>query len=97
MVLLKMKRNGCTNGATLQNVLLFPATAWLVTILFKNPLEFKIHDEVKDTLGNYIILEISIQDYRKKLAAVFGLNEDKLCFFETLQSKIYIFLNSIGM
>ena len=32
-----------------------------------------------------------------KLAAVFGLNEDKLCFFETLQSKINIFLNSIGM
>ena len=28
MVLLKMKRNGCTNGATLENVLLFPATVW---------------------------------------------------------------------
>ena len=29
-----------------------------VTILFKNSFEFKIHDEVKDTFGNYIILDI---------------------------------------
>ena len=31
------------------------------------------------------------------VAAVYELNEDKLCFFETLQSKINIFFNSIGM
>ena len=97
MVLLRMKRNECTNGATLENALLFPATTWGVAILFKNPLQFKIHDEVKDTLGNYIILEISIQDYQMTLAAVFGFNEDKPCFFETLKSKINIFLNSIGI
>jgi len=53
--------------------------------LLKNSLEFKIHDEARDTLGNYIILDISIQDYRMTLATVYGPNEDKPCFFETLQ------------
>jgi hypothetical protein len=62
-----------------------------VAILFRNSFEFKIHDEVRDTLGNY---DISIQDYRMTLAAVYGPNEDKPCFFETLQSKINIFPNS---
>jgi hypothetical protein len=68
-----------------------------IAILLKNLFELKIHDEVKDTLGNYIILIISIQDYRMAVSAVYELNEDKLWFFETLQSKINIFLNSIGM
>ena len=63
MVLLKMKRNGCMNGVTLQTFLLFSSNSKEgVAILFKNSFEFKIHDEIKDTLGNYIILDISIQD-----------------------------------
>ena len=53
-----------------------------VAILYRNSF---------DTLGNY---DISIQDYRMTLAAVYGPNEDKPCFFETLQSKINIFPNS---
>jgi len=37
----------------------FPATVgWGVAILLKNLLELKIHDEVKDTLGNYIIRDV---------------------------------------
>ena len=77
------------NGVTLQNVLLLPATVgWGgVAILFKKSFEFKIHDEVKDTLGNYIILDISIQDYRMTLAAVYRPNEDKPCFFRNIAIK----------
>jgi hypothetical protein len=59
MVLLKMKRNGCMNGVALEIFLFFPATVgWGVAILLKNLFELKIHDEVKDTLGNYIILDV---------------------------------------
>ena len=63
-------------------------------ILFKNWFEFKIHDEVKDTLGNYSILVILIQYYGMALAAIYGPNEDKPCLFETLQSQINMFTNS---
>jgi hypothetical protein len=59
--------------------------------LLRNSFEFKIHEEVRDTLGNY---DISIQDYRMTSAVVFEPNEDKPCFFETLQSKINMFPNS---
>ena len=59
MVLLKMKSNGCMNGVALEIFLFFPATVgWGVAILLKNLFELKIHDEVKDTLGNYIILDV---------------------------------------
>ena len=72
----------------------FSSNSREVAILLKHSFEFKIHDEVKDTLVNYIILDISIQDYRMTLAAVYEPNEDKLCFCETLQSNFFIFPNS---
>jgi hypothetical protein len=54
-----MKSNGCMNGVALEIFLFFPATVgWGVAILLKNLFELKIHDEVKDTLGNYIILDV---------------------------------------
>ena len=62
--------------------------------MFENWFQFKIHDEIKDTIGNYSILVICIQDYPMTLAAVYEHNEDKPCFFETLQSQIIIFTNS---
>jgi hypothetical protein len=63
-----------------------------VTILFKNSFEFKIHDEVKDTFGNYIILDIWIRDYRMTLAAVYGPNGDKPCFFENDKFWLHVLL-----
>jgi exonuclease III len=47
-----------------------------VSILFKNTFEFKIHRDIKDKNGNFIILVITVSDYRFTLVAVYGPNED---------------------
>ncbi|CAG2214956.1 unnamed protein product [Mytilus edulis] len=53
-----------------------------VAILFKNTFEFKIHEETIDLMGNFIILDITIQDYRITLAAIYGPNNDDPVFLE---------------
>ena len=65
-----------------------------VAILFKNTFDFKIHDEYIDTNGNFIILDISVQDYRFNLVALYGPNEDKPEFFQTLNTKIHLYQNT---
>ncbi|CAG2230507.1 unnamed protein product [Mytilus edulis] len=65
-----------------------------VAILFKNTFEFKIHDETIDLMGNFIILDITIQDYRITLAAIYGPNNDDPVFFENIKHKISRYSNS---
>jgi len=43
-----------------------------VAILFKNSFEFKVHRDIKDKNGNFIILDITVSDYRFTLVAVLG-------------------------
>ena len=52
-----------------------------VAILFKNSFEFKVHRDIKDKNGNFIILDITVSDYRFTLVAVYGPNEDNPEFF----------------
>ena len=66
----------------------FSSTSRGVAILFRNTFEFKIHDEIKDPDGNFIILDVTIQDYRLTLVAVYGPNEDNPTFFENLKLTI---------
>ena len=42
-----------------------------VAILFKNSFQYIIHNEIKDPGGNYIILDISIQNTRLSLVALY--------------------------
>jgi hypothetical protein len=59
-----------------------------VVVLFKNSFEFRINSEILDTNGNVVILDITIQDYRLTLVAIYGPNDDNPDFFQSLQSKI---------
>ena len=52
-----------------------------VAVLFKNSFEFHINQEIIDERGNFIILDINIQDYRMTLVAIYGPNEDNPDFF----------------
>ena len=52
-----------------------------VAVLFKNSFEFHINQEIIDECGNFIILDINIQDYRMTLVAIYGPNEDNPDFF----------------
>ena len=35
-----------------------------ITILFNNTFQYKVHDEIKDKEGNYLILYITVQECR---------------------------------
>jgi hypothetical protein len=45
-----------------------------------------INQEIIDECGNFIILDINIQDYRMTLVAIYGPNEDNPDFFKKLVS-----------
>ena len=47
-----------------------------VAILFTNSFDFKVYRDIKDKNGNFIILDITVSDYRFTLVAVYGPNED---------------------
>jgi hypothetical protein len=55
-----------------------------VAVLFKNSFQFHINQEIIDERGNFIILDINIQDYRMTLVATYGPNEDNPDFFKRL-------------
>ena len=59
-----------------------------VAILFKNSFEYSILNEVKDPKGNFLLLNIKIQDKEITLGAVYGPNTDDPIFFQNLQNKI---------
>ena len=59
-----------------------------VAVLFKNSLEFKINSEILDTNGNFVILDITIQDYRLTLVVIYGPNDDNPDFFQSLQNVV---------
>ena len=65
-----------------------------VAILFKNSFQYNIHKEIKDPNGNFIILDITIQDQRLSLVALYGPNDDTPDFFENLKNKIVVLGNS---
>ena len=59
-----------------------------VAILFKNSFEYSILNEVKDPKGNFLLLNIKIQDKEITLGAVYGPNTDDPIFFQNLRNKI---------
>lgn len=64
-----------------------------VGILFKNTFEYRLHNEIIDEEGRYIILEITIHDKKMLFVNVYGPNEDDPVFFDNLKGKIDHFQN----
>ena len=65
-----------------------------VAILINNTFTYKVYKEIIDPEGNFIILDMSIQDCRMTLVALYGPNEDNPKFFEKLKLMISDFQNS---
>ena len=65
-----------------------------VAILFKNSFEYKVHREIKDKRGNFLILDISISGHRFTLVGIYGPNDDDPNFFKDLETKILFIDNS---
>lgn len=59
-----------------------------VIILFQNNFEFKVEQIYKDNCGNYLILDVIINNYRTTLASIYGPNEDNPDFYENFYQQI---------
>jgi exonuclease III len=53
-------------------------------ILFNNNLDFEVHECKSDQEGNWVILDITIEDYRFTFITIYGPNEDTPAFYTNL-------------
>ena len=65
-----------------------------IAILFNNTFKYTLHKEIMDKNGNYFILDITIQDYRFSLVALYGPNDDCPVFFENIKKILTELSNS---
>ena len=57
-------------------------------VLFNNNFEYKVGRVIRDTDGNYIILEVTIQDKNIILVNIYGPNDDKPQFYKEIKQKL---------
>ena len=65
-----------------------------VAILFKNNFEFKIHHTCKDDSGNFLLVELEINEKRFLIINIYGPNKDDPAFYEYVMSKVLLFSNT---
>ena len=58
-----------------------------VAILFNKNLDFTLHKQVTDPEGNYIIIDITVDNHRFNLINLYGPNNDSASFFNNIMSK----------
>lgn len=54
-------------------------------ILFNNNFEFKIHNEKKDSEGNFLALDLMMEDNRVTLINIYGPNQDDPEFYDQVR------------
>ena len=59
-----------------------------VAILLNNKLDYNIHSTKVDKNGNWVVLDISINDVRVSLVSIYGPNEDNPDFYNNIKSEI---------
>lgn len=55
-----------------------------IAILFHDNFDFKIHDQVSDNSGNYLVFDITIECKKIILLVIYGPNEDCPKFYEDI-------------
>ena len=78
------------NGECLFNN--YKSNARGVAILFGKNLEYKIHKQIKDNEGNFLVIDLTAQQQRFTLINIYGPNSDSPSFFK----KIIQHLEEIG-
>ena len=63
----------------------FSSNARGVVILLSNNLDYKIHASLTDKEGNWVALDISINNVRVTLVTIYGPNEDKPTFYDGIK------------
>ena len=59
-----------------------------VAILFDKNFEYKVHSCISDPNGNYLILDVTIDNNRITLATVYGPNHDDVSFYQNIAKTI---------
>ena len=65
-----------------------------VGMMFNDNFQYKIHEIIKDQQGNFIIVDLEIEDYRFTLATIYGPNRDDPLFYQNLRQNIRRFENA---
>ena len=78
------------NGECLFNN--YKSNARGVAILFGKNLEYKVHKQIKDNEGNFLVIDVTAQQQRFTLINIYGPNSDSPSFFK----KIIQHLEEIG-
>ena len=56
--------------------------------LLSSTFEYKLHEIIKDNLGNLVILDININDKRYSIANLYGPNNDNPGFYDNLKNEL---------
>jgi exonuclease III len=59
-----------------------------VAVLFDNNFEFKIHEQIADSVGNLIALDMTIENKRISLITIYGPNEDSPIFYQNMSDTL---------
>lgn len=59
-----------------------------IAILFAKNFEYKVHKSISDPNGNFLLLDLTVQNNRFTLASIYGPNTDNPSFFQTVSEKI---------
>ena len=63
-----------------------------VAILFNNNFEFKVHKKEIDPEGNFIVIDLEVDNRRITLACIYGPNRDHPEFYEKIEHSLVIWL-----
>ena len=59
-----------------------------VAILFSKNVEYKVHNKITDNEGNYLILDLTIDNNKVTLVSLYGPNKDSPEFFEIIMKNV---------
>lgn len=65
--------------------------------MFNNNFEFKVHEQISDKIGNYLVLDISIVGKRITLLTIYGPNEDCQKVYKNISDIISNLSNDVIM
>ena len=75
-----------------------------VAIFFNNDFEFTVHKDIIDDTGNFIALDLTIENQRLSLISIYGPNEDNPEFYgkiaeiiDELENKHVIFVGDLNL
>ncbi|GFR68647.1 tyrosyl-DNA phosphodiesterase 2 [Elysia marginata] len=57
-------------------------------IPFNNSFELKLHKAVKDNMGNFTLLDVTVENSRMTIGSIYGPNTDDPNFYHRFNSKV---------